>query len=321
MNTPAQVPTHTTPAPALTEDRAHSEALLLGYALPAGAIDADLIQRDIAAHLRRTVEDCLHVGRALIVLKAACGHGNFMHRLKVIGLDRKVAWRFMRAARKFAAGTQQPKLLAAIGNQAKLFELLALDDEQVEELGHAGRTGALSVEDIAGMSVMRLRAAVRMVKAACAEPDDCDEEGDEADKGVVGMATPDATEGGLQPGDRIVSRHALRAGSVVKVYRDGSACIVWDDGEPQPEGMGHERVPRAGLVLAPSAPATLGRRTAYALALAKTLVRYADELEVDDLVEELEAQVRQISERRPVPGLVAARYDLFRKFWLQGGAA
>jgi hypothetical protein len=124
----------------------------------------------------------------------------------------------------------------------------------------------------------------------------------------------------LQAGDRIVSRHALRPGTVVKVYADGSACVLWDDGEAQPEGMGHERMPRAWACrcCAPDVPATLARRKAYGRALCKTLMRYADALEADDVVEELEALVRQISERRPATGLVAARYALFRKFWLGG---
>lgn len=37
--------------------------------------------------------------------------------------------------------------------------------------------------------------------------------------------------------------YAYRPGTVVKAYPDGSALILWDQGEPQPEGMGHERVP------------------------------------------------------------------------------
>lgn len=56
----------------------------------------------------------------------------------------------------------------------------------------------------------------------------------------------------LQVGDRIQSLHAGRAGAVVKVYADGSACVCWDDGEPQAEGLGHERVPRSLLELVPA---------------------------------------------------------------------
>lgn len=59
----------------------------------------------------------------------------------------------------------------------------------------------------------------------------------------------------LRTGDRIESHLTKRPGSVVKVYPDGSACVLWDDGEPQPEGMGHERIPRDCLVLRASAKA------------------------------------------------------------------
>jgi hypothetical protein len=58
----------------------------------------------------------------------------------------------------------------------------------------------------------------------------------------------------LKVGDRIKSLNAGRAGSVAKVYADGSACILWDDGSPQPEGMGHERMPRKLLVLVADDP-------------------------------------------------------------------
>lgn len=53
----------------------------------------------------------------------------------------------------------------------------------------------------------------------------------------------------LQPGHRIRSLYAGRAGVVAKVYPDGSAAVRWNDGEPQPEGLAHERMPRRLLVL------------------------------------------------------------------------
>lgn len=64
--------------------------------------------------------------------------------------------------------------------------------------------------------------------------------------GVVGPAL--ATMRGVQPGDRVKTIHAGRTGRVVKTYTDASACVCWDDGEPQAEGLGHERVPRHMLI-------------------------------------------------------------------------
>lgn len=136
-------------------------AAQVGYQLPADCTDPDLIQRDISANMRRSVEACLEVGRGLAVLKAACGHGNFIARLDVLGIDRKVSAKFMQAAAKFSNVSSTRHLTEALGNQTKLFEMLVLDDEQIEELELTGQTGELHLDQIATMSVKELRAALR----------------------------------------------------------------------------------------------------------------------------------------------------------------
>jgi hypothetical protein len=140
-------------------------ALQLGYQLPADCTDPDLIQRDISANMRRSVEACLEVGRGLRVLKEACEHGQFVARLEVLGLDRTVAARFMQAATKLSNVASTHHLMKAIGNQTKLFEMLVLDDDQIEELELTGQTGELSLDDVATMSVKELRAALREARA------------------------------------------------------------------------------------------------------------------------------------------------------------
>lgn len=143
------------------ESRVRAVALQLGYQLPADCTDPDLIQRDIASNMRRSVEACLEVGRGLVVLKEACPHGQFIARLEVLGLERTVAARFMQAATKFSNVASTHHLTKAIGNQTKLFEMLVLDDEQIEELELTGQTGDLSLDDVATMSVKELRTALR----------------------------------------------------------------------------------------------------------------------------------------------------------------
>ncbi|MDR1424283.1 MAG: hypothetical protein LBI92_06760 [Azoarcus sp.] len=138
----------------------------VGYELPGGAIDPDLIQRDIAANMRRSVEACMEVGRGLTVLKSAVGHGQFLARLEVLGVDDRLARRFMSAAHKFSNRASTPVLKAA-GSQTKLLELLVLDDEQVEELAETGKTGELKLDDVACMSVSELRKALREARATC----------------------------------------------------------------------------------------------------------------------------------------------------------
>jgi hypothetical protein len=138
-------------------------ATQVGYALPADCADPDLIQRDIAANMRRSVEACLEVGRGLRVLKEACAHGEFVARLDVLGIDKYVASRFMQSATKFSK-LPTSATLKALGNQSKLFEMLVLDDEQIEELELTGQTGELSLDDVATMSVKELRAKLRELK-------------------------------------------------------------------------------------------------------------------------------------------------------------
>jgi hypothetical protein len=139
-------------------------AQTLGYQLPADATDPDLIQRDIAANMRRSVEACLEVGKGLAVLKAACEHGQFAVRLDVLGIDKYVASRFIQSASKFSK-LPSNATLKAIGNQTKLFEMLVLDDEEIAELELTGQTGELSLDDVATMSVKELRAALREARA------------------------------------------------------------------------------------------------------------------------------------------------------------
>jgi hypothetical protein len=151
-------------AVAVANQQQHNAARIvasqLGYQLPADCVDPDLIQRDIAANMRRSIEACLEVGKGLLVLKEACQHGAFMARLDVLGIEPRVAQRFMQAARKFSNATA-PSLLKAAGNQAKLFELLVLDDEQIEELELTGQTNGLTIDDIGKMGFRELRKECR----------------------------------------------------------------------------------------------------------------------------------------------------------------
>lgn len=142
-------------------ERVRAVALQVGYQLPGGGVDADLIQRDIAANMRRSVEACLEVGRGLTALKAACEHGEFGMRLGVLGIEDRVSRRFMLAAAKFSNRALAPDLTKAIGTQSKLFELLVLEDDEVEELAAGGEVRGLDADDIAGMTRNELRAALK----------------------------------------------------------------------------------------------------------------------------------------------------------------
>ena len=151
--------------------RVRAVALQMGYQLPGDGVDADLIQRDIAANMRRSVEACLEVGRGLAVLKEACEHGEFRARLEVLGVEKTVATRFMLAAEKFSKVALAQPLTKAIGGQSKLFELLVLDADEVQELAAGGEVRGLDADDIAGMTRNELRAALKASRDQIAAKD------------------------------------------------------------------------------------------------------------------------------------------------------
>lgn len=161
-------------AVALLDERAsrvRAVALQMGYQLPGDGVDADLIQRDIAANMRRSVEACLEVGRGLTALKEACEHGEFGKRLEVLGIEESVARRFMIAAAKFPNRALAHDLTKAIGTQSKLFELLVLDADEVQELAAGGEARGLDADDIAGMTRNELRAALKASRDQLAAKD------------------------------------------------------------------------------------------------------------------------------------------------------
>ncbi|MDR2208834.1 MAG: hypothetical protein LBE22_07690 [Azoarcus sp.] len=144
---------------------ARAVAVRIGYDLPADSTHPDLICRDIRANMNRSLESVLNIGRGLLVLKEVCGHGNFVSRTDELGIDRTLAKRFMLAAAKFSNGASTHHLLPKIDSQTKLFELLVLDDEQIDELAETGQTGELKLDDVACMGVRELRKAVRELRS------------------------------------------------------------------------------------------------------------------------------------------------------------
>lgn len=110
----------------------------------------------------RTVDECIEIGRRMLLLKETVRHGEFTYELKSLGLSARTAQRFMSAAMRFHACHQVRKHCF---NESMLFTLLPLDDVQLDELERNGCTGGLKLTDMAGMTVKQLRLAVRAVQA------------------------------------------------------------------------------------------------------------------------------------------------------------
>lgn len=63
----------------------------------------------------------------------------------------------------------------------------------------------------------------------------------------------------------------------------------------------------------------LEREKAYCRDLVKTLLRYCESEELDNLTGMIDGQIDHMLETRYRPGLNAARYELYRKYWMKGG--
>lgn len=112
-------------------------------------------------HMARSAEEALHAGRCLVVMKEAEPHGEWMHILGELGLEPRLAQRMMQAALKFGGVEPPTKLIEAAKSKSKLFELMVLDDEELQALNDGGTIAGLELDDIDRMPVSELRRRLR----------------------------------------------------------------------------------------------------------------------------------------------------------------
>lgn len=205
--------------------------------------DCDRLVQEVRHYMANSVENVLKVGALLCVLKAREPHGKFMKIIaEEIGMNYSTAQRLMKAALTCVGGER--RRLAQLG-QSKLFELITLDVDDLDVLSVGKEIAGFDLEKLHGMTVKEVRKAVKVIKSETRLP--------------LNNKLNDLLP--LMVGDVVESRHAKRRGRAVKIYPDGSACVCWDDGEPQPEGMGHERMPRELLVRVGSVASTASEKS------------------------------------------------------------
>lgn len=134
----------------------------------------DHYEAAIRGELRRGCEAFLRAGSYLIVARECTAHGEWRGMLTRLGVEESQARRMMEATRRVAGlpnRAMSHDLVQAVGNQSKLIELLSLPEDQFAELAEKGSTGGLEVDEIEGMTVGELRAAVREARADIAAKD------------------------------------------------------------------------------------------------------------------------------------------------------
>lgn len=141
---------------ALAHENAQAVALELNYE---GNLTVGALEDEIRFYQRRSVEACLELGKRLLILKELTPHGEFIQRIELLGISKKMGNKFMAATLKFAKGSA-PSLLTAAGNQSKLLELLILDEDEIEALENGDSVRGITIDEISTMSMRDLRSAL-----------------------------------------------------------------------------------------------------------------------------------------------------------------
>lgn len=132
-----------------------------GYEL---AYDRDRMIDEARHYMGESARAMLESGARLALIRSQEPHGNWIKVCEQLGLARNTASRMISAASKFANGPTSDHLERISGS--KLFELLVLDDEDVEVLNQGGEVeGIGDLDDIARMTVRELREALRELRA------------------------------------------------------------------------------------------------------------------------------------------------------------
>lgn len=143
-------------------------ATSLGYA---GALDTESLWTVYEHRQRRSVDDILTMGRALLLIKEQTARGEFQQQCEARGTQRRTAQRLMSVALKFSK-SDNVTLLKAAGTQAKVLELAVLDDDELAALESGESVAGITLDDVERMGASQLRQAIRDARADLEAKDD-----------------------------------------------------------------------------------------------------------------------------------------------------
>ncbi|EJX5188293.1 DUF3102 domain-containing protein [Salmonella enterica] len=126
--------------------------------------ERDRIVHETRFYMAQSAEAMLEAGKRLVILKENEPHGDFTNILENdLGLAPQVARRMMQASVKFLGNSDdQPKRSAlSVLGKTKLYELMVLDDEELDALADGGTVAGATLDDIDRMTSRELKAALR----------------------------------------------------------------------------------------------------------------------------------------------------------------
>ncbi|HED5667399.1 TPA: DUF3102 domain-containing protein [Enterobacter kobei] len=126
--------------------------------------ERDRIVHETRFYMAQSAEAMLEAGKRLVILKENEPHGDFINILENdLGLEPRVARRMMQASVKFLGNGEQNSKRTALTvlGKTKLYELMVLDDEELDALADGGTVAGATLDDIDRMTSRELKAALR----------------------------------------------------------------------------------------------------------------------------------------------------------------
>lgn len=151
----------------------HSREITDAY-LDGQPYDRTRMVNETRFYMVQSAEAMLEAGRRLIVIKEHEPHGDLIHIIESqLGMDQRIARKFMQAAAKFMAPRlkSKNKPLAALG-KTKLYDLMLEDDDDLEELAEGGTVNGMTLDDIDIMTSRELRKALREARSDATAKDE-----------------------------------------------------------------------------------------------------------------------------------------------------
>lgn len=132
-----------------------------------GSYDEELFVQRIEQYKAVIGLGIYNMGRALIVMKENCGHGNFLPLLERMDITPSIAQKSMKVAAKFNTPKLQ-KLIQGFTHQkglgTKLLALAVENDDDLEMLAEGGAIAGLKYDDIDRMSPTEVRQSLRKAR-------------------------------------------------------------------------------------------------------------------------------------------------------------
>lgn len=126
----------------------------------------ELVIQEALFYRQQSLESVLEFGKRLVYIKENTNHGHFTKILNDrFDMEPRAAQKIMQACVKLSNASLTTHLIQAAKNKTKLFELMILDDTELEELSKGGTVAGIELSDVEKMTASQLRKALKDAKA------------------------------------------------------------------------------------------------------------------------------------------------------------